>query len=88
MDDSSLLRLSQISSLTGLKRHAINARAKTFFDKNTLIRSAGNQILLDPLQVRKLISDRMYDFKGKIIYIGNLKSLARNCIFIIFSCKF
>lgn len=73
MDDSSLLRLSQISSLTGLKRHAINARAKTFFDKNTLIRSAGNQILLDPLQVRKLISDRMYDFKGKIIYIGNLK---------------
>jgi len=68
-----MLRFSQIASLTGLKRHAINARAKTSFNNEELIRSAGNQILLKPEQARQLIADRIDDFKGKIIYIGNLK---------------
>ena len=43
-----LLRFSQIASLTGLKRHAINARAKAYFHDSSLARSAGNQILLEP----------------------------------------
>lgn len=71
--DNEMLRFSQIASLTGLKRHAINARAKTSFDPEELIRSTGNQILLKPEQVKQLIVDRLEDFKGKIIYIGNLK---------------
>lgn len=71
--NNTLLRFSQIASLTGLKRHAINARAKASFDGNSLARSAGNQILLEPTQVRHLISDRINNFTGKIIYIGNLK---------------
>ena len=71
--NNEMLRFSQIASLTGLKRHAINARAKTSFNNEELIRSAGNQILLKPEQARQLIADRIDDFKGKIIYIGNLK---------------
>lgn len=71
--DKKMLRLSQISVLTGLKRHAINARAKTLFKNEELTRSSGNQILLTPEQVRELVSDRVNKFRGKIIYIGNLK---------------
>lgn len=67
------IRFSQVGLLTGLKRHAINARAKTAFNNNELERSPGNQILLNPAQVKKLIEDRISDAKGKIIYIGNLK---------------
>lgn len=67
------LRLSQISLLTGLKKPAINARAKSAFDNNQLDRSAGNQILFKPEQVKKLIEDRLNHSNGKIIYIGNLK---------------
>ena len=68
-----MLRLSQIASVTGLKRHSINARAKTLFDNKELSRSAGNQILLKPEQVRRLINDKINESKGKVIYIGNLK---------------
>lgn len=68
-----ILRFSQIALLTGLKRHAINARAKTSFDNKELKRSKGNQILLNSVQVKKLIEDRISNIKGKIVYIGNLK---------------
>jgi len=67
------IRFSQVGLLTGLKRHAINARAKTAFDNTELKRSPGNQIMLSPDQVKKLIDDRLFNIKGKIIYIGNLK---------------
>lgn len=67
------MRLSQIAMLTGLRRHAINARAKTTLDSNQIKRMPGNQILLDSLQVNTLISDRLVETKGKVIYIGNLK---------------
>src|SRR5262245_54642915 len=68
-----ILHLSQLALLTGLKRHAINARTKTTIDVNELKRSPGNQILLNSNQVKKLIEDRLVDTKGKVIYIGNLK---------------
>ena len=70
-----ILRFSQIAALTRLKRHTINARAKSLFKDDDLKRSASNQILLDPEQVRVIIQDRLsYDFKiGKFAYIGNLK---------------
>ncbi len=67
------MRFSQVSLLTGLKRHAINARAKAAFANNELKRSSGNQILLYPPQVKKIIDDRLSTTKGKVIYIGNLK---------------
>lgn len=67
------MRFSQVSLLTGLKRHAINARAKAAFANNELKRSSGNQILLYPPQVKKIIDDRLLTTKGKVIYIGNLK---------------
>jgi len=67
------LRFSQIASLTGLKRHALNARAKTLFREEELTRSLGNQILLNPSQVKTIIEDRFVGTKSKIIYIGNLK---------------
>lgn len=68
-----ILRFSQITQLTGLKRHTINARAKSIFSSSDLKRSTGNQILLNPTQVRTLIEDRLPTTKGKIIYTGNLK---------------
>jgi len=71
--DNENLRFSQIALLTGLKRHAINARAKATYGDDELNRSPGNQILLRPVQVKKLIEDRLVDTKGKVIYIGNLK---------------
>jgi chromosome partitioning protein len=67
------LRLSQLSLLIGLKRHAINARIKATYSNDELIRSASNQILLNPVQIKEIIKDRLNDNKGKIIYIGNLK---------------
>lgn len=68
-----ILRFSQIALLTGLKRHAINARAKSLYSDKELARSKGNQILLSPEQVKNLIGDRLTNIKGKVIYIGNLK---------------
>ena len=67
------LRFSQIALLTGLKRHTINARAKAAYNDQELARSSNNQILLQPIQIKNLIEDRLLDVKGKIIYIGNLK---------------
>lgn len=71
--DPYTLRIPQIAMITGLKRHAINARAKVAFNTKDISRSSGNQILLNPSQVKKLIEDRLNLLKGKIIYVGNLK---------------
>lgn len=70
---TSIFRYSQIAHLTGLKRQTINARANSLFEDTELKRSTGNQVLLSPDQVKKLIPDRLSETKGKVIYIGNLK---------------
>lgn len=67
------MRLSQISMLTGLKRHAINARVKTTLKNDQIKRSPSNQLLLNGEQVCAIIGDRLAEIKGKVIYIGNLK---------------
>lgn len=67
------LRLSQISDLVGIKRHTLNARIHSIFDKNELDRSKGNNIILNSAQIRRLIDDRAIHEAGKVIYIGNLK---------------
>lgn len=71
--DQGNIRFSQVSLLTGLKRHTVNSRAKAIFQKTDLKRSSGNQILLTPFQVNELIRDRLENHKGKVIYMGNLK---------------
>lgn len=68
-----MLRLSQISNLTGLKRHALNARVKTLFKDEELTRSPGNQILLKSSQIKQVMHDKINEDSGKVIYIGNLK---------------
>ena len=68
----SFLRLPQIALLSGVKRHTLNARVKALIGE-TLHRNRGNQILLDPLQTRQIIEDRITNSPGKIIYVGNLK---------------
>ena len=70
--NTSFLRLPQISTISGLKRHTLNARVKTTF-KESLHRNSGNQILLTPTQTKQIIDDRITNAQGKIIYIGNLK---------------
>lgn len=68
------LRISQIASLVGLRRHTINARIKSFYDNSELQRNSGNQILLSPHQVKKIIKNELiHTKKGKVIYVGNLK---------------
>lgn len=67
------LRFSQLADLTGIKRHTLNARAKTLFNESDLQRNSANQILLTPSQIRKLIEDKITFKSGKFIYIGNLK---------------
>ena len=47
------LRIPQLSVISGLKRHTLNARVKSTFSEN-LHRNSANQILLNPLQVRTL----------------------------------
>ena len=67
------LRLSQISELVGIKRHTLNARTHSIFDKADLDRTSGNNIILTSAQIKQLISDRTILSHGKVIYIGNLK---------------
>lgn len=67
------LRLPQLSILTGIKRHTLNARIKTLIPDDAIIRSKSNQIILSPDQVRTIIKSSFSDFASKIIYIGNLK---------------
>jgi chromosome partitioning protein len=66
------LRIPQLAMISGLKRHTLNARAKSSLKRN-LRRNPGNQILLEPPQVRTLIEDRLTNQSGKVIYVGNLK---------------
>ena len=67
------LRLSQISELVGIKRHTLTARIHSIFDKINLDRTSGNNIILNSLQIKRIISDRIIFQSGKVIYIGNLK---------------
>jgi len=67
------LRLSQISFLTGIKRHTLNARLKSIYKPSDLTRNSANQILLQPNQTKNLINSQLTSNKGQIIYIGNLK---------------
>ncbi|MCF6777852.1 AAA family ATPase [Thiotrichales bacterium 19X7-9] len=67
------LKLTQVSELTGIKRHTLNARVSNLLNKSDLERTAGNQIILNPTQTRTLISDLIPTKSGRIIYIGNLK---------------
>ena len=67
------LRLSQISDLIGIKRHTLTARTHTLFKKKDLDRTSGNNILLNSLQIRNLINNKISLNSGKVIYIGNLK---------------
>lgn len=69
---SHYLRLPQIATISGVKRHTLNARVNNLF-REDLHRNHGNQILLNHFQVRKIIEDRINNQIGKIIYIGNLK---------------
>lgn len=71
--DRVYFRLSQLSSLTGIKRHTLNARLKSLFNNSELKRSSGNQIILEPHLVKKIISNEMLNATKKIIFIGNLK---------------
>jgi chromosome partitioning protein len=67
------LRLPQLSDLTKIKRHTLNARLKAMFTQDELERTSSNQILLSPEQSRKIISGEVCINKGKVIYVGNLK---------------
>ncbi len=67
------LRLSQVSEITGVKRHALTARLKNLFTNDALERTSGNHILLKPEQTRKIIQNELIYSQGKVIYIGNLK---------------
>jgi len=67
------LRLPQVSDLTKIKRHTLNARLKVMFNQDELQRTSANQILLTPEQSSKIISTELCYKKGKVIYVGNLK---------------
>ncbi|MED7789622.1 ParA family protein [Francisella sp. 19X1-34] len=65
--------MSQISNLSGVKKHTLNARVNNKFEKQELERTNGNQIILNSEQVRNILSEELINDMGKIIYIGNLK---------------
>lgn len=67
------IKVPQVSYITGVKRHTLNARIKSIFEGNSINRGAGNQILLTPEQVKILIDDKLNKVRGKVVYIGNLK---------------
>lgn len=67
------LKFSQISLLTGVKRHTLNARFRSTFNNMPINRTQGNQILLSPDQTKILIEDVLVSEKGRVIYVGNLK---------------
>lgn len=67
------LRLTQLSELTGIKRHTLNARLKASFDNKDLVRNSGNQIALTPQQTNHIIKDHINGVNGRVLYIGNLK---------------
>ena len=67
------IKLSQLSHLSQLKRHTLNARIKTKLKKSEVEKNKGNQILLTPEQTKTILEDTLNSFHNKIIYIGNLK---------------
>ena len=68
------LKLSQISNLIDVKRHTLNARLKNCgFSNDEIKRSQGNQIILNPAQVRSVIGANVINHDGRFLYIGNLK---------------
>ena len=67
------LRLTQLSNLTKIKRHTLNARLKSCLNQNELQRTAANQIILKPSQTKKILSNNLTTTRGKVIYTGNLK---------------
>ena len=67
------LRLPQLSILTGIKRHTLNARIKTLIPADAIARSNSNQIILSPEQVRVVVGSSFTNLGSKIVYIGNLK---------------
>lgn len=69
----SYLRLSQISNISGVKRHTLNARVKSLLNDNELARTQGNHILLSPNQIKQILEENLNYEESKIIYIGNLK---------------
>jgi len=70
---NSYLSLSQISTISNIKRHTLNARLKSDQFFSELKRSGGNRILLAPNQTKKIISDQLLNVKGKFLFVGNLK---------------
>lgn len=67
------VKLSQLSYLSHLKRHTLNARIKAKFEKHNIEKNRGNQILLTPEQTKAVLEDTLNNYSNKIIYIGNLK---------------
>lgn len=68
------VKIAQLSKITELKRHTLNARIKSYFNKTEIKRSSANQILLSPIQVAKVIEDRVIkNSTGKFVMVGNLK---------------
>ena len=67
------LSFAQISRFVELKVPTLNARTKTLFKDEELMRGKTNKVLLKPEQVKTVINDQINDCNGKVIYIGNLK---------------
>ena len=67
------LRLPQLSMLTGIKRHTLNARVKTNLPSQEISKNKANQVLLNQLQTKKIINDIITEDQSIILYIGNLK---------------
>ncbi len=68
------LSLSQLSDLTGVKRHTLNARLKSNVEESELVRTPANHIALKPDQTKIIINPEMcFNQDSKVIFIGNLK---------------
>lgn len=71
--DRYFLRLPQISDLSGIKRHTLNARIKSQINESEIERTPGNQIILRPQQTLEILKPNLNISRGKIIFTGNLK---------------
>ncbi|WP_150466071.1 ParA family protein [Francisella sp. SYW-2] len=68
------LKLSQTALISGVTRHTLNARVKRILKNEEILRASDNQILLDPDQVYKVISDHIKAMDGKVICVVNPRS--------------
>jgi chromosome partitioning protein len=68
------LKLSQVSLISEIKRHTLNARVNSLLDNQELKRLSNNQILLNSKQVKIVAYDHINDLDGKVIYINNPRS--------------